>query len=417
MAVSRAAEHRNYVGLAWHGTFLAAATALGQPTTILPAYVALLGGSPLVVGAMLSVLLAGSVVPELLFAHVVEGSPRKRPYLLLAVFSRAGAWIVLGASTWLFAGARQVWLLTLLFVLLAVFAVGGSLGSVAYTDIFGRSIAPGVRGRFYASRQFLGSIAALAVTYLARLALSGGRGDTTDGYALLFLGAGVLMLLAGIGFTLVRETPVARSERPPLSRYLAQVGALWRQDPSLRALVWIENVASLHLMLLPFYMLLAEAWLHVAPGAVALYTMAQVVGGALSNAIWGFVGDRFGSTAVLRICLVLGAAMPVAALALAAFWPAGYIAIFFVLGAAIASRNLAFNNVLVDMAPVPLRATYTGIVGTLTAPSLLLPMLGGSLIALFGYRDVFLAVSLSLAMSAWAIGRGRALRIAAAPPA
>ncbi len=405
MAAGTARERRNYVGLAWHGTFLAAATALGQPTTILPAYVALLGGSPLVVGAMLSVLLAGSVVPELLFAHVVEGSPRKKPYLLLAVFSRAGSWLLLGALTWLWAGKGGLVLLVLLFGLLAVFAVGGSLGSVAYTDVFGRSIAPGVRGRFYASRQFLGSMAALAVTYLARLWLAGGRGSSAAGFSLLFLGAGALMLLAGIGFLLVRESPVPREERPPLLVYLGRIPALWRRDPALRTLVWIENVASLHLMLLPFYVLLAEATLHVPVGAVAVYTMAQIVGGALSNAIWGYVGDRFGSGAVLRACLALGAAMPLLALALAAFWPAGYVVIFVVLGAAISSRNLAYNNVLVDIAPAALRATYTGVVGTLTAPSLLLPMLGGSLISLFGYRDVFLLVALSLAAAAATLGR------------
>ena len=409
MAVAKALERRNYVGLAWHGTFLAAATALGQPTTILPAYVALLGGSPVLVGTMMSVLLAGSVVPELLFAHIVEGSARKRPFLLLAVFSRAGAWLVLGALTWLFAGGGGALLLVLLFVLLAVFAVGGSLGSVAYTDIFGRSIAPGVRGRFYASRQFLGSMAALAITYLAGLILAGGRGSTPAGYALLFLGAGVLMLLAGLGFMLVRENPVPRVAQPPLSAYLRQVPDFWRQDPGLRALVWIENVASLHLMLLPFYMLLAEVYLHARVGDVAFYTMAQIVGGALSNLVWGWLGDRFGNGSVLRVCLWLGVTMPLAALALAAFLPGGYFLIFVVLGAAIASRNLAYNNVLVDIAPVPLRATYTGIVGTLTAPSLLLPMLGGSLIAWLGYRDVFVLVAAALAFAAATVGRSRHL--------
>ncbi len=405
MATYVAQERRNYVGLAWHGTFLAAATALGQPTTILPAYVALLGGSPIVVGAMLSVLLAGSVVPELLFAHIVEGSPRKRPYLLLAVFSRAGAWLVLGALTWLLSGGRGLWPLVVLFLLLGLFAVGGSLGSVAYTDIFGRSIRPGLRGRFYASRQFLGSLAALAVTYLAGLWLSGARGGTISGFALLFLGAGLLMLLAGIGFMLVRETPVPRQKQPPLGEYLRRIPDLWRQDPSLRTLVWIENIASLHLMLLPFYVLLAETRLHVSVGTVAVYTMAQIIGGALSNAIWGYVGDKLGNAAVLRVCLGLGALMPLLALALAAYWPGAYVVIFLVLGAAIASRNLAFNNVLVDLSPVALRATYTGIVGTLTAPSLLLPMLGGSLIALLGYTNVFWIVAAGLGVAAVTLGR------------
>ncbi|EQD57065.1 major facilitator superfamily MFS_1, partial [mine drainage metagenome] len=176
-------------------------------------------------------------------------------------------------------------------------------------------------------------------------------------------------LLAGTGFLLVRETPVEATAKPPLSAFLRQLPVLWSQDPGLRALVWIENVASLHLMLLPFYMLLAETLLHAPASAVAFYTMAQIVGGAISNFLWGWLNDRFGSGAVLRTCLLLGAGMPLLALVLAAFWPSGYFLIFVVLGAAIASRNLAYNNVLVDIAPVPLRATYTGLVGTLTSPT------------------------------------------------
>jgi MFS family permease len=409
---TRSVERRNFTGLAWHGTFLAAATALAQPTTILPAYVALLGGSPLLIGAIVSLLLIGSLLPQLFFASLVEGSARKRPYLLWAVYSRAAAWLVLGVLTWIFARNAASLLLFLLFAMLAVFAVGGSLGSVAYTHIYGQSVPPGRRGRFYASRQFLGSVGALAVTSVAAMLLGRSHGNAPATYAVLFFSAGLLMLLAGIGFLLVRETPVAATTRPSLAAYLRQVPALWRADPGLRALIWIENVASFHLMLLPFYLLLADAWLHVPASAVAFYTMAQTVGGTLSNIVWGWLNDRYGSGAVLRICLLLGTGMPLLALVLATYWPSGYFLIFVVLGAAIASRTLAYNNVLVDIAPVALRATYTGLVGTFTAPALLLPMLGGSLISLLGYRNVFLLVALALGLAAVSIGRSSYLNAA-----
>lgn len=409
MAELQVTSRRNFTALAWHGTFTAAAMALTQPTTILPAYVVALGGSSLLVGLMLTVLLAGGVVPELLFAHVVEGSARKRPYLLIAVFSRAGAWLVLGGLTLLFAKSAGSVLLLLLFALLATFAIGGSLGNVAYTDIYGKSIAPGERGRFYASRQFLGSFAALGVTYAAGVLLQGSSKDPRHVYALLFLATGLLMLLAGVGFLLVREQPTAPQPQLPLSQYLRQIPALWRQDPSLRALVIIENIASLHLMLLPFYMLLAEVRLHVPPSAVALYTMAQVVGGAFSNLLWGTMNDRLGSASILRACLALGAILPLLALVLVAFAPSAFFLTFILLGAAINSRNLAYNNVLVDLSPVTLRATYTGLVGTLTVPTLVLPLIGGTLIALFGYSSVFAFVALTLLVALLTVGRSRAL--------
>jgi MFS family permease len=409
MATAAATRRRNYVALTWHGAFLAGATALALPTTILPAYIAALGGSPLIVGLMLTVLLMGNVMPELLFAHVVEGRPRKRPYLLVAVFSRAGAWLLLGAATWVLQRSATGELLAVLLLLLGVFAVGGSLGSVAYTDVYGKAISPGARGRFYASRQFIGSVFALAVTYLAAGVLGSGSSTVAGPYAVLFLASGLLMVVAGLGFAMVHEDPSPATPKPPLGAYLRQIPALWREDPGLRALVFTENIASLHLMLLPFYMLLAIEWLHVPASTVAVYTMAQVVGGAFSNLVWGHLNDRRGSGVVLWVCLALGAAMPVLALLLATFAPAAYGIVFVLLGAAMNSRDLAFNNVLVDRSPVPLRATYTGLVGTLTMPSLLLPLLGGSLIAIFGYPVVFLGVAAVLAIAWAALGRSSAL--------
>jgi MFS family permease len=413
VAVTAPARSRNFAALAWHGTFLAAATALAQPTTLLPAYVALLGGSPLVVGTMLTVLLAGGVLPQLAFAHVVEASPRKRPFLLWAVYSRAGSFLLLGVLSLVLAGRGRGLLMALLFALLAAFALGGSLGGVAYTDIYGKSIPPGQRGTFYASRQFLGSFAALAVTYGADLLLRRSHGAPIIAYAWLFTAAGALMALAGVGFVLVREAPGTAAERPPLGTYLRAMPSLWRRAPDLRALVAVENLASLHLMILPFYMLLAEAYLHVPASAAALYTMVQIIGGALSNLVWGAMNDRLGSASVLRACMALGAALPVLALVLARLAPAAYFLTFALLGAAVNSRTLAFNNVLVDIAPPELRATYTGLVGTLTAPGLVLPMLGGLLIGIAGYPAVFLGVAAVLALSLVTVGREATL---AAPP-
>ncbi|MCL6596560.1 MAG: hypothetical protein K6V73_10180 [Firmicutes bacterium] len=93
------------------------------------------------------------------------------------------------------------------------------------------------------------------------------------------------------------------------------------------------------------------------------------------------MSDRLGSASVLRACMALGALLLVVALVLVRLAPVAYVLTFALLG----SRTLAFNNVLVDIAPPELRTIYTGLVGTLTAPSLVLPMLVGMLIGALGY--------------------------------
>ncbi len=401
-----AGERWNFGALVWHGVFFAVGTALAEPSTALPAYVALLSGSPVLVGLMTSLLLAGEVVPQLLFSRWVEATARKKGFLLVAVYSRALAWLVLGGLTLLWAERAHALLLGTLFVLLAAFAIGGSLGGVAFVDVVGKSVRAGNRGRFYASRQFLGGLAALAAGLLARSILARPQLAFPSNYALLFVGAGVALAVAGLGFLSLRESPGAVKRQPPLSDYLKDLGRHWRDDRALRSLVVIENLAGLHLMLLPFYVTLAQERLHAGPEAIGAFILLQVLGGATSNLVWGWLSDRRGSPSVLRACLALGAVLPLTALALAWWAPERYALVFLLVGAAVNSRNLAFSNVLVDIAPTSVRPTYSGLVGTLTAPRLLFPLLGGVLIGAFGFSAVFLSVA--LALLATLIGMGGA---------
>lgn len=401
-----ASERWNFGALVWHGVFFAVGTALAEPSTALPAYVALLSDSPVLVGLMTSLLLAGEVVPQLLFSRWVESVARKKGFLLVAVYSRSLAWLALGGLTLLWAGRAHQLLLVTLFALLAAFAVGGSLGGVAFVDVVGKSVRAGNRGRFYASRQFLGGLAALAAGFLARAVLARPDLAFPRNYAVLFVGAGVALAVAGLGFLSLREPPGPVRQRPPLTAYLKDLRRLWRDDRALRSLVIVENLAGLHLMLLPFYVTLAQDRLRAGPEAIGSFIILQVLGGAASNVAWGWLSDRRGSPSVLRACLAMGVVIPLVALALARWAPGQYAFVFVLVGAAVNSRNLAFSNVLVDIAPSAARPTYSGLVGTLTAPRLVFPLLGGILIGAFGFSAVFLLVA--AALLATLVGLGRA---------
>ncbi|MEJ2668270.1 MAG: hypothetical protein P8Z81_14435, partial [Deinococcales bacterium] len=258
----------NFSALVWHGVFFAAGAALADPSTALPAYVSLLTGSPVLVGLVTSLLLAGDVVPQLLFSRWVEARARKKGFLLAAVYSRALAWLLLGILTLLWAERGHGLLLATLLVLVAAFALGGSLGGVAFVDMVGKSVRAGLRGRFYASRQFLGGLAALAAGFLARAILAMPALSFPRNYALLFMGAGIGLAVAGVGFLALREPVGAGVRRPAVGAYLASLREHWRGDAALRSLVAVENIAGLHLMVLPFYVTLAQRRLGAGPEQV-----------------------------------------------------------------------------------------------------------------------------------------------------
>ncbi|MFO7941999.1 MAG: hypothetical protein R6U92_05100, partial [Bacillota bacterium] len=130
----------NFAGGIIHAIFFRISVAFAEPTTILPVYIMLLTGSKTHVGFLTSVLLAGEVLPTLLFSRLLEPRRRKLPGLLVAVFSRAGSWLAIGLLTWHLGDADPNVTLMILFVLIGIFALGGSLGGVALMDVVGKVI-------------------------------------------------------------------------------------------------------------------------------------------------------------------------------------------------------------------------------------------------------------------------------------
>jgi len=390
----------NFAGGLIHGTFFRVSVAFAEPTTILPVYIMLLTDSKSYVGLLSSILLAGAVLPTLFFSRYVEPRPRKLPFLLVAVFSRAASWLVLGALTWLLGAQHPLVTLAVLFVLLLVFSLGGSLGGVTFTDIIGKVIPAEIRGRFLGTRQLVGSLAALGTGIWVRQFLAREDIAFPTNYATLFFLSAAALTIAGVGFAIMREPAQEQeSTKPPLREYLSDILAILRQDATMRRYLLVRNLIGFHIMIVPFYVLFAREVLGVSTAVVGTYVLMQVLGGSASNIVWAQVNDRFGSHWVLRSCIGIGLGLPLLALALGRWAPAYYGVVFLLLGAALNSRELAFTSFILDIAPVERRPTYAGMSGTLTAPTLVFPFLGGLLLDAAGYLPVFTGVSVVMTVT------------------
>lgn len=385
---------RNFFGGLIHGAFFAVSSAFADTNTVLPAYIGLLSGSSFYVGVLTSILIGGSVLPQLYFSYLLEPKRFKKPWLMAGIIIRVFSWLVLGILTHWLGDEHPRAILYSLFFLLLVFSVAGSMAGVAFNDIFGRSIRPAVRGTFFASRQLLGSLLAFSAGYMTRAILRRPDLAFPHNYAYLFILAGFSLAIGAVGFALLQEPPLENPPPPRAARdYFREIVALLHQDRAFVKFLTVQNLTGVNLLALPFYVVFARQVLHLTGEAVGTFVMYQVAGAALSNFLWAYLNDRFSSKLVLQAALAVEVAVPLTAFLFGSLAPAYFHWTFFLIGAGASGRQVAFNTYLIDLSPTERRVTYTGLQGTLTSPTLIFPFLGGILADAFGYQSLFAVVA------------------------
>jgi MFS family permease len=110
-----------------------------------------------------------------------------------------------------------------------------------------------------------------------------------------------------------------------------------------------------------------------------------MAGAAVSNLLWGWLGDRFGNRTVVIGTAFTGGLAPLLALLAPIVSPHLFVLVFAALGATISGMRLGYSNFVLEMAPVDLRPTCVALQNTMLAPVALMPLLVGFLIEVWSY--------------------------------
>ena len=109
-------QKRTYAIFIWHGFFLALTQATLDLNTVFPALVTTLVDSKTVFGLLYSIMLGVPFVFNIVFGHYLQDKPRKKPYLLLAIYLRVASFLGIATFTFLFGGTAPLVVLVSLFV-------------------------------------------------------------------------------------------------------------------------------------------------------------------------------------------------------------------------------------------------------------------------------------------------------------
>jgi MFS family permease len=382
-------------------------TAFVSYTTVIPSFVNQLTNFPPLIGLASTIPNGVWLLPQLVAANYVARAESKKRWVVIASILGRPMYLLLGLFTFAVGGAYPALLLSAFFLAETTFSTLDGLSSVGWFDILSRVIPANKRGRFYASAQVPTGLLSLGAGAVVGLVLGPTGPQFPYNYGLLFCSSSVLLLLALLFFSFVKE-PAAKvqAQREPWRIYLPRLGRLFREDRQFRLLNIVRLLMALAGLAFPFYVVHATNVLRVGTQSIGLFVSAQVLGSLLASLAMGYLNERSGSKIVTQFTIVLGLLSPLLALAIDWRHPQGiltpyiYALVFLFIGANYSGYMQGFMNLVLDIAPPQDRPAYVGLYNTLGGTVVTVaPLLGGWLLEATSYPVLFSIAAVGIVAS------------------
>lgn len=393
-------KNRNYMGFLWHAVFLSLTTTFTEVNTVIPSLILSIGGSAINVGIVSAIVIGLPVVTKLFFSSFLSSRKRKKPYLLLGINLRILSLISIALTLVWYKSFSFVVIILLLYAELLIFSVGGAFASLPYVYLLGE-FTRDIRIQFFTKRQLISSIGMLLSVITARYILS--RWEYPTQYIILFSISAIALLIASIGFWIIKEKPAALVKSVSIFSVLKGLPQLFKKDKNFFTFLIYSNIMGAALALIPFYIGYGKASFSMDSKTVGYVLLIQIMGMFVASFIYPKIIKQKGFKGILKLRIFLHVTLPILAILIATNGTLmAYLFIFFIIGFAISARTISEDAALIELSTEENRVIYTALAGTLNIAIIIFPLILGLLISKVGYLPIFL-LSAVLTLAAFPI--------------
>jgi MFS family permease len=389
----------NFWSFLWHAGFLAMAKNFMDVDTIIPAMLVEAGGGALHIGFMTAIMLGGSSFTQLFFAPYLSNKTFKKKYMLGAINIRIFALMGLGALLFLLKKDHSGYVLWLAFLFITAFSLAGAFANVGYTDILGKSVNPKKRKTFFSSNQIISGIIVLGAAFLVKKVLV--WKDFPINYALMFFIGGTLLLVASGGFWSIREMIPSTLKISGLRNFFGVLKHELKSNKKLVYFLGFINTQGIAISFLPFVILYAKETFQTQSSDTGNFLLFKVIGIVFVSFLVLLGAKKLKYNLLLYSNILLSLLLGAMAWAISGIDGLKYI--FVVGGVVFSLYSMSMNGLLLEISGTENRALYTGFAGAGNILPALFPLLGGTLIQLFGFRVFFALFMIIIAMAAFFI--------------
>jgi hypothetical protein len=277
---------RNYLLNVLNGAAAKLAEQVASAKVALPWLISAIGAPTSLVGMLLPLRQAGSLLPQLAVAgHMRQYALRKWFWVAAASIQVLALLTMSGAALLLPAVAAGL----VIVVSLLIFSLARGVGSVAFQDVTGKTIPKGRRGSMLAARGLIGGLLAIAVGLGFKFGLIDSAGMQPA--VILLIGGAILWAVAAAAFAAIDERPGAVDGG---RNALREARAGWQM---VRRYGWFSRFLAVRVALLsvelagPFYVVYARELFPGQTGMLGTIVVAAGVAAALSSPFWGRFAD------------------------------------------------------------------------------------------------------------------------------
>ncbi|MFC3417802.1 MFS transporter [Algoriphagus hitonicola] len=390
----------NFLKNVFSGGFSKLANQLVSPGTTLPWIFSALSVPPALVGALVPIKDAGSLLPQLVVSAKIRAYSRRKWFW---VIPSAVQGICLLAMAWVVKTQEELWAGIWILALLALFSMASGVASISFKDVLAKTIEKGKRGQLLAYRSTLGGIFTILAGVFLFLQQSEKSEDINYLFWLVMAGGACWLISAGF-FSGIDEQPGAiEGGRSPITE-LKQGKQLWKENANLRRFIITRGLLMSIPLAQPFFVVIAQRELGDEVKNLGFLVLVAGVGAVLSSPFWGKFADN-SSRKMMRIVAILGIG---SILMMFSFplWPDSmqsiysFAAIFLVHVVIYGGARLSRKTYLVDFAPKDERPLYVSLSNTMIGIFTLMAAALGGVSSLIGSDGMLLVFGGLLAISA-----------------
>jgi len=360
--------------------------------TIFPVYIANLTNNEFAIALLSVIITTGWLLPQLFTANWTQQLPLKKfAPVNIGFWTERLPILLLVPSAWLATISMELALVASM-VCIAWHIVGAGVIAVGWQDMIAKIFPVEGRGKFFGITNFGGTATGILGSSTVALLLD--RYEFPYSYMWAFL-IGAIFIMISWGFIALTKEPRVEttSKRVSNKEYWKQLPSIVRSDVNFRRYLVTQIFTGAGNMSIGFLAVYAVQRWDLPDSQAGAFTISMLVGQALSNLIFGWLGDRKGHKLNLEICVLTTAlAAGIAAFAPGDSW---FLLVFFMIGISTAGFMLSGIMIIFEFCEPEIRPTYIGINNTFNGiVAIAMPLLGGWLASSYGYPLMFLVTCL-----------------------